>query len=259
MEEADSQSAKENQMPDLAHRLATVPFGLHPSLGFSQSRGGGAEGSAAASIEADRADALVILGPGGTYAGSDFAERIDASAWTAFGVLNRTFGSATVPHSFGFTVQDGLTNALTLADENGDQYLHVRTSAPRVMTYGNATTDPLHLLIGSVRHDGVLSPTQLTGDQTDYAPAGFDACYHLRQDVDGTPRVINSLAGGVEGRTVLITNIGSSTLTLLHDDGATGTASMRFIITGAASRVLAVDESVFLFYDDVTDRWRVVG
>lgn len=95
-------------MTDQPHRLATVPLGMHHSLGFSQVRGGGAIGSAAASIETDRTDAMTWLAPGGTWAGGETALVVDSSAWSAFGVLAWRFGSTAAPGAYEFNVDDAL-------------------------------------------------------------------------------------------------------------------------------------------------------
>lgn len=130
-------------MTDTPHRLATVPLGLHHSLGYSQVRGGGATGSAAASIEADRVDAVVVLGPGGTYAGGNFAHRCDSSAWTAFAVLSYSWGSGAVPIVARFVIDDAQNDGFVVQDDAALNYIHVRTAATRSITLGNTTNDPL--------------------------------------------------------------------------------------------------------------------
>lgn len=139
-------------MPDTAHRLATVPLGLHPSLGFSQVRGGGAAGSAAASIEADRADAYVLLGPSGTYASADWVDHIDSSAWTAFGVLSRSFGSDYAPTAATFTVPSTVNDGFGVIDENGEQKILV-DDGTSALYFSNTTDnhDLIHRGDGDIR------------------------------------------------------------------------------------------------------------
>lgn len=114
-------------MPNTPHSTFTVPLGMHPNLGFSQARGGGATGSAAAEIEADRTDSYVVLGPSGVWASDDVVDQIDSSAWSGFGILSRRFGSPTVPTNAEFTVPDDLDGAFVIYNADGEIFFDVDT------------------------------------------------------------------------------------------------------------------------------------
>ena len=103
-----------------------------------------------------------------------------------------------------------------------------------------------------------VSPPQITANQTDYNPAGLPTTASLRLDLDAA-RTINSLAGGSLGRVLMIQNISGFALTLLHDDGATGTAAMRFLLPGAVNLSIPAGAGVILRYDNTSLRWRVVA
>jgi hypothetical protein len=63
------------------------------------------------------------------------------------------------------------------------------------------------------------------------------------------------LGGGFTGRLGILTNIGSFNITL-KDEDASGTAANRFALNGDLT--LSPDESVFLFYDGTSSRWRTL-
>ncbi len=116
-------------------------------------------------------------------------------------------------------------------------------------------------LSGAVYEQGIVSPTALSGDVTDYNPTSLSAASVLRIDPGGAARVINSLAGGGTGRMMTIVNLGTgtNTLTLLHDNGATGTAAMRFYCPNEVSYVIPKFGTARAVYDATRSRWCVIG
>lgn len=109
----------------------------------------------------------------------------------------------------------------------------------------------------SVKYTNDISPAQITGDVTDYAPAGHATAGVIYVTSNSAGHQINSLAGGVDGRVVLLINKGSNYLFLPEDDGATGTASMRFFTNGNNWAQLFPGGVALLYYDGTISRWRV--
>lgn len=105
---------------------------------------------------------------------------------------------------------------------------------------------------------GDITPAQITSDQTDYAPPGHATASVMRLDTDAT-RTINSLDGGSDGRLLAIHNIGTNTLSFLHDDGATGTAAMRFSLPSSTTFSIAPGGGALFQYDSTSSRWRVLA
>lgn len=102
---------------------------------------------------------------------------------------------------------------------------------------------------------GVISPTQITADQDNYAPTGFSTCSVVRLTSDAA-RAITGLAGGSAGRNVLMINANaSSNITLTHD--ATSTAANRFYCPNSVNFVLLPNACAFIWYDTTSSRWRV--
>jgi hypothetical protein len=98
--------------------------------------------------------------------------------------------------------------------------------------------------------------------EDDYAIGTANSYYYLASTAtSGT--VVSSLAGGVDGRVIVLVNNGAKNITLLNDDGATGTAANRFKFAGVAgdNLIIAPDGVVTLVYDGTSTnhRWRLVS
>jgi len=102
---------------------------------------------------------------------------------------------------------------------------------------------------------GDISPSQITSDQNDYAPTGFATAGAVRINSDAA-RNITGLAGGADGRAVLLHNVGGFTITL-KDESGSSTAANRFALNADVG--LAADSSIWLWYDSTSSRWRAIG
>lgn len=137
-------------------------------------------------------------------------------------------------------------------------------------TFGSSGITLLNALT-TIQHGlattGILSPTSLTGNVTDYDPFGGNVRLmneiRLVADADAN-RTINSLAQPISGRRLRLWNADSNaarTKTLLHDDGATGTAALRFLCPGNTNAQIPANGCVDLWYDALAasgvGRWRV--
>lgn len=100
-----------------------------------------------------------------------------------------------------------------------------------------------------------ITPSQITSDQTDYAPNDFTGSYTVRLNADA-PRTINSFASGTDGRLFIIQNYGSQSISFSHE-GA-GTAANRFTNIGSGSALIPTSGSMFFHYDLTAQRWRPV-
>lgn len=105
---------------------------------------------------------------------------------------------------------------------------------------------------------GDISPSQITSDQNDYNPTGLADASTLRLDTDsnsGAGRSITGLAGGADGRVIIIHNVGSNPLRL-KSENASSSAGNRFAL--AVDVVLGSKRSATLQYDSTSSRWRLV-
>jgi hypothetical protein len=108
----------------------------------------------------------------------------------------------------------------------------------------------------SVALSGDITPAQITANQNNYNPANLSTASVLRLSSNAS-RNITSLAGGTDGRVITLMNVGSFPIVLKNDDGATGTASNRFALTGDLT--LAAKQSAMLMYDSTASRWRQIA
>lgn len=102
---------------------------------------------------------------------------------------------------------------------------------------------------------GDVSPAQITANQNDYNPAGLADAAVLRLNTDAA-RNITGLAGGADGRCLIVFNVGGNTFTLKDDDAASAAAN-RFSLLGDVT--VQSDEGLALWYDSTTSRWRMQG
>jgi sulfur carrier protein ThiS len=164
--------------------------------------------------------------------------------------------------SQALTIQT-LTSGTLLIDSAGA--LNLGTAAATGVTIGRSNQSVIvagGLLCNSeFRLASPISPTSLSSNQTDYNPASIAACNVVRQDCSA-PVTINSLQGNTANRTIMWWNISSTstnTQTFLHDDGATGTAAMRFLCPNNVSYVLKGNAGVPMRYDGTSSRWRILA
>lgn len=102
---------------------------------------------------------------------------------------------------------------------------------------------------------GDVTPSTITSDQNDYAPASFSTAATLRLSTDAS-RNLTGLAGGAAGRVVRVSNVGSFSL-VLKNASASSIAANRFAI--GADITLTANTGVLLQYDGTTSNWRAVG
>jgi hypothetical protein len=104
---------------------------------------------------------------------------------------------------------------------------------------------------------GIVTPAQITANTNDYAPASFAAAYLLRLSSDAA-RDVTGIAGGAQGRIVLLSNQGSFTITLKHNSGSS-TAGNRFLCPGAVDFALTTFMTRAIYYDSTAAAWLVMG
>lgn len=93
---------------------------------------------------------------------------------------------------------------------------------------------------------------QITSNQNDYA-VGLGAFFRASSDAS---RTITGIEGGMEGRSMVLVNVGSNNIVLANQSASSG--GINRIITGTgANMTLAPDDVAILTYDNVTERWRV--
>lgn len=101
----------------------------------------------------------------------------------------------------------------------------------------------------------VVSPSELTADQNNYNP-GVGDIFRLTANA---ARNITGLAGGSEGKAILLLNVDSTDAITLKHQSTSSDAANRIIVPWAGDYVLAAaGGAALLVYDGTTERWRVV-
>lgn len=216
---------------------------------------------------------VAYIGSNGTFATSDgialaFARSGDKGNDGAGAGNVNTTGSVTAGHFV--TYADGTGNAIqdggaftaatipnvaagNISSNNVQAALNELDTekAPLASPSFTGTVDITQAILFS----GVISPTQITSDQDNYAPTGFATCSVMRLTVDAA-RAITGLAGGSAGRFVYLFNAdASNNITLKHD--TTSTSANRFYCPNSVDLVLMPRTGVWLWYDTTSSRWRV--
>jgi hypothetical protein len=99
-----------------------------------------------------------------------------------------------------------------------------------------------------------ISPTQIVANQNDYAPTGHATAVIFRVSSDA-PRSITGLAGGTDGRIVIIHNIGAFDITFTNQD-VLSLVGNRFLF--ATNVTIEPDKSLQIIYDATSTKWRRV-
>lgn len=103
---------------------------------------------------------------------------------------------------------------------------------------------------------GVVTPTQLVANTDNWAVAGLGTAGVIRASTDAS-RNLTGIASPTSGQSVLLVNVGAFDLVLVHD--ATSTAANRFLCPNSANLTLNPNDSVRLWYDNTSSRWRAQG
>ncbi len=108
----------------------------------------------------------------------------------------------------------------------------------------------------NIHYTGVISPTQLSSDQNNYAPTNWATSNVIRLDGDSSFRTITGIGDGstqTNGQTIRLRNIGSNTI-LLANQNTSSTAANRFDFDGYDVPVFPKRE-VEIIYDGTLSRW----
>jgi hypothetical protein len=103
----------------------------------------------------------------------------------------------------------------------------------------------------------INSPTQFSANVDDLATAGDYGIIRISSDANRNLTGIVRPSGTYKNCYCKLVNVGSYTITLVND--ATSTAANRFLTGSGQDFKLAAGQSVDMFYDLTSSRWRLVG
>ena len=104
---------------------------------------------------------------------------------------------------------------------------------------------------------GVISPSQITSDQNDYAPTGIATSSIIRLDGDSSFRSITGLSA-TANQELKLQNISANTI-LLKGQNTGSTAANRFDFGTTTDVPLFAGSELTLNYDNTSTRWRIDG
>ena len=184
--------------------------------------------------------------------------------WVASG-LTPTYVSAS-----SFAVPGDETTALhvgrrlKVVDSGGTKYGVITASAYTTLTLVTVDVDNAGSLVNPVtvvsygmltatNHSvpiAIVSPSQITANQNNYAPSGATSASVLRISSDAR-RNITGITAGNAGETKVIHNVGTFPIVFKYEDSSSAAAN-RF----AFGHTLSGGHSMTIQYDDTSSRWR---
>lgn len=102
-----------------------------------------------------------------------------------------------------------------------------------------------------------ISPAQLVANTNDWAPTGFSTASVIRLTTDAS-RDLTGIAGGSDGRRILLINVGTFPLIMKHES-ASSTAANRLLMRNGLDDDLAAGGAIQLWYDSTSSRWRGIA
>ena len=102
----------------------------------------------------------------------------------------------------------------------------------------------------------VISPSQVTSDQDDYAPTGWDDATTVRVDFDGDINAITSFNSATDGERKILRNVGTN-FGYIPGQHPDGTAAKRVKVS--VDQFIEPNGSVEIEYDGTDSRWYVTS
>lgn len=141
----------------------------------------------------------------------------------------------------------------------GGQSLYGGIGATDAMYIGGSQAGGMVILGGAVLLGSVVTPAQITSNQTDYNPASSQIVSTLRISSDVAGRTISGLRNdfsGNQGRVLYLTNVGAFNIILVHE---TGTGTWRIKFANSRNFTLKPGVTIQLFYDVNLQRWLLLS
>lgn len=107
---------------------------------------------------------------------------------------------------------------------------------------------------------GDITPAAISSTQNDYNPTGLSSATVLRISTSSAiTRLIGGIAGGTDGRILILQNIGSGMIRLVDDDASSSSAENRMILPSNQDVFIMTDAAAVLWYDATSLRWRLMA
>lgn len=170
-------------------------------------------------------------------------------------------GASVRPYQMGYEITDEeVDEDVTVVDPGyrpgeTSRYGDDQTAIDSALAIAALGVLPPHLFGNQILLGKILSPSTISGNVNNYAPAGIDTCNVLRISTDAS-RNITGIAMGPNPRVLPVFNVGGFDAVLKNNDSGSSDAN-KFAI--GADVTLGANESALLFYDSVSERIRILG
>lgn len=150
---------------------------------------------------------------------------------------------------------DGAHTDVTADSVTADEVTTPSLVGPVVVSGGSVSLD--YPLIATPT--AIINPAQITATQNNYNPSGWASAVVVRLSSDAT-RSITGFAAPEDGDGVfrLLVNSGGQTITLEHSDAGSD-ADNRILGPGSVDVSLTQNMCKWIWYDESSGNWRVVG
>jgi hypothetical protein len=190
-----------------------------------------------------------VWATGATYAVNDHVNNGDAIYRCTTAHTAGTFATDLATKWVRVSSSSGATGLVQTSDGAGGLS---STAGLSYSTGSSLLTVPSITTTGAEWATGAITPAAITADVNNYAPAGFSAAAVIRASGDQPYRAITGLAGGADGRRVLLENAGSVPL-LVRNQNTSSTATNRFSFPYDIR--LDPSECLAVRYDGTLSRW----
>jgi len=214
----------------------------------------------------------IIVGSGGnaTAVGMSGDASIDNTGHVTVSKFNgTTFGDMAGQNSSSVSISGGTISNSALANGGaltvtagsglsggGSVALGGSTTVSLDVTHGNTWTGAQ--TFGASGYTST-APTVLTTDVADWALSATNTYFNISSS---TAVNVSGIAGGTDGRMIVLVNTGANAITLKSEDATDETtAANRFHFPGGAGNdmIVAADGTITLLYDGTNHRWRAIG
>lgn len=103
----------------------------------------------------------------------------------------------------------------------------------------------------------VLTPAQITSNQTGYNPTGLDTAERVRLSSDASRDMSGIAAAAATLSVKRLYNVGGFDIVLKHEDATETTAANRLLSYTGADITLQPGDNIEIWYDSITARWRL--
>lgn len=190
--------------------------------------------------------------------GTSFTLVGDQTGVFSVGRRVRTVNSGnTVVYGRILTSVFGAVTTVTVVNDSG-----AIDSGLSAVSYGIVTevNTSMPWFSGALGITGVISPTALSGSENNWNPTGLSTASIIRASASGGVAYgISGLAGGVNGRVMVLSNIGTSGYLSLPNESGSSIAANQFLTPNAVNFSINPQCAAILRYDGTSSRWRFVG